>query len=167
MKKQLRILTVATCLLAAALAAGQTAFAGYGQGAGPGAMHGEHHKGGPGGGFLNRVAEELKMSAEQKAKAKEVFEQSRGEHRPLMEAMRAEKSGLKKLVASGNADEAAIRAQAAKVAAVQADLAVAKGEAAKRLVAILTPEQKTKLKELQEKGKGPFAGGGRRCGNMW
>jgi protein CpxP len=48
-------------------------------------------------------------------------------------------------------DEAAIRAQATKVAAVEADLAVQRAHGAQEIRKVLTPEQIQKFKAIQEK----------------
>ena len=157
MKREIRAIAVATCITAAALLGGQSAFAGYAghgeSGAGPGEMH-KHKKGEHGGDFFKKMAADLKLSDQQKAQAKEIFDKGRAEHKPLMDALRAEKRQLQTLIHSGSADEGAIRAQSAKMAAIQSDLAVKKGEKARRLAAILSPEQAAKLKDMQGKGMG-------------
>lgn len=158
MKREIRAIAVATCITAAALIGGQSAFAGYAglgerAGAGPGEMH-RQKKGQRGGDFFKEMAAELKLTDQQKAQAREIFEKGRAEHKPLMEALRDEKRQLQTLIHAGSTDEGAIRAQSAKVAAIQADLAVKRGEKAGRLAAILSPEQAAKLKEMQGKGKG-------------
>ena len=170
MNRQLRTLTLFTCITAATAFTGQSAFADYGFPAdGPGAGSGEQQKhkghkghkgqkGHQGGHFFQRMARELNLSDQQRAEAKTLFEQGRAEHKPLMDAMGGERRKLQSLIHSGNADEAAIRAQAAKVAAVQSDLAVLRGQQAKQFAALLTPDQAAKLKELREKGKGHFGG---------
>lgn len=157
MKKQMRILALFTCITAAAAAGGLPAFAGYGspgprQGAGAGEQ--QRHRGERGAQFFGKMAAELGLSDQQKAKARELFEKGRGEHRPAMEAMRQERQQLQALIHSGSADESAIRAQAAKVAALQSDLAVQRGAQAKQFHALLTPEQAEKLKDLIGKRKG-------------
>ena len=60
------------------------------------------------------------------------------ERRALRDAIRAE-----------SFDESAIRSQAAKVAGLEADLAVQRAHVAHDIRAVLTPEQLQKLKELQ------------------
>lgn len=167
MNRQLRTLTLFTCITAATAFTGQSAFADYGFPAdGPGAGSGQQQKhkghkgqrGHQGGRFFQKMARELNLSDQQQAQAKTLFEQGRAEHKPLMDAMGDERRKLQSLIHSGDADEAAIRAQAAKVAAVQSDLAVLRGQQAKQFAALLTPDQGAKLKEFREKGKGHFKG---------
>jgi Spy/CpxP family protein refolding chaperone len=52
-------------------------------------------------------------------------------------------------VTADGVDETLIRAKSADVAAVDADMAVARARAHAEFVQILTADQKTKLKELQ------------------
>lgn len=152
MKRDLTKLALLACITAAATFGGQTAFAGY-TGADPSPGAGQHQKHGKGhrGDFFKKMARELKLTDQQQTQAKSLFESSRAEHKPLMENLRAERSRMQDLVRSGSADEAAIREQAAKVAALQADLAVSSARAAKQFLALLTPAQAAELKGLQEK----------------
>jgi periplasmic protein CpxP/Spy len=156
MRKQLRPLALFTCLTAAIAFGSQIAAADTGGDAGHGkAACGEHkHRGehGPRGHqFFKKMAKELGLSDQQKTQAKALFEQNRTKNKPLFGALMTEKHELRKLVMSGSADEAAIRAQAAKVAAVQADLSVQRAQAAKQFLALLTPDQVTKLRAIQAK----------------
>jgi len=157
MRKHLRPLALFTCITAAAAFGGQLAFAESGSPAGqPEARSGQQlkHKGHRGGErFFKKMARELDLSDQQKISGKALFEKSRAEQRPLMEAMMAEKRQLRTLVHSGSTDEYDIRAQAAKVATLEADLAVQRAEQAKQFLALLTPDQATKLKEIQARQK--------------
>jgi len=164
MKRLIRTMTLLSCITAATAFTGQSAFADYGfSGDRPGAGSGQQqkhkgHKGHRKGDFFKKMARELNLSEQQQAEARSIFEQARAEHKPLAEAMGGERRKLESLVHSGNADEAAIRAQASKVASLQSDLAVLRGQQAKRFVALLTPDQAAKLKDLREKGKGKGKG---------
>lgn len=152
MRKELRRLTLLTCITATAALGGQAAFAGYGspaEGFDAGCREQMKGKRGPERGHFKRMARELALTDQQKSAAKTLWEKGRDANRPLMEALRSERRQLHALIRSGNADEGAIRAQAAKVASVEADLAVRRGEQAKRFIALLTPEQAAKLKEIQ------------------
>ncbi|WP_026842251.1 Spy/CpxP family protein refolding chaperone [Citrifermentans bremense] len=153
MKRDLRKLALLACITATAAFGGQTAFAGYtGTDPSPEAgQHQKHRKGHRGGDFFKKMARELKLTEQQQAQAKSLFKSSRAEHKPLMESLRAERSQMQDLVRSGSADEAAIREQAAKVAALQADLAVSRARTAKQFLALLTPAQAAELKVLQKK----------------
>ena len=105
---------------------------------------------------MKKMSKELGLSSQQQTQAKAIFEAGRAENKPLFQAMMTERRQLRSLVMSGSADEAAIRAQSAKVASLQADLAVKRAQEAKRLQAILTPDQLTKLKAFMEKREQRF-----------
>ena len=161
MRQELRRFALFTCITAVTAFGGQTAFADYGSpGERPEAKSGQQqrHKGQRGERFFKKMAKELGLTDQQKTRAKALFETSRAQHKPLLDTMRTEKRQLQALVHSGSADEAAVRAQAAKVAAIESDLAVQKSQQAKEFLALLTPEQAAKLKEIQGKHRGHSRG---------
>jgi protein CpxP len=155
MRKQLRPLALFTCITAAAAFGSQIALADTGAPSDrPEARCGEQHQhkghnGHRGHRFFKKMAKELGLTDQQKTQAKALFEAGRAQNRPLFTALMTEKHQLRNLVHSGSADEAAIRAQSAKVAAAEADLAVKRAQGAKQFLALLTPDQVTKLRVLQ------------------
>ena len=97
---------------------------------------------------IARIAERLGLSVEQKTQVKEIFEKNRKEAQPLRKEMITAKRGLKGLAMAEKTDEAAIRAQAAKLAGIEADMAIHRARAAGQIRAILTPEQLEKFRAL-------------------
>ena len=91
------------------------------------------------------MAKKLALSDQQKAQMKEVFKKNQPQVKPIFAKLITEKREMRTLIQSGNADEAAIRAQAAKVAGVEADLAVQRAQMAKQFRAILTPRAGRKV----------------------
>jgi periplasmic protein CpxP/Spy len=151
MRKQLRRLTLFTCITAASALGSQIAFADTGA-----PDHGQQgecqkHKGHHGHRFFKKMARELGLTDQQKTQAKALFQASRTQNKPLFSAMMSARHDLRALIQSGTADEAAIRAQSAKVAAAQADLAVKRAQTTKQFLALLTPDQVTKLRAIQAK----------------
>jgi protein CpxP len=119
----------------------------------PGAFaHGGRH-GGDGAGFpgiySGRMLDRLGVTAEQKTQIQAVLGKHRPETEPLVRQMAAERRTLHRLIRDGAADEKAIRGQAAKLASIESDLAVARARTAKEVRALLTPEQTAKLAEIQ------------------
>jgi periplasmic protein CpxP/Spy len=108
---------------------------------GPGHNERGHH-------LLARLAKKLGLSEQQKGQVAALFKTNRAQAQPLYAGLKTERGALRTLVHSGQADEAAIRAQSAKVAAIQADLAVQRAKGARQLQALLTPEQRTKMQAL-------------------
>ena len=91
----------------------------------------------------------LGLTAEQKATAKEIFKKNRPLVEPLLKQLAAERKALHDLIQADTVDEAAIRAQSAKMAAVGADLAVQRAYGSQEFRKILSAEQLQKLKALQ------------------
>ncbi|WP_136516140.1 Spy/CpxP family protein refolding chaperone [Geomonas edaphica] len=153
MKRQMKRLMLFACITATTVLGSQSAFAGYGAG-GDGRMGGceqQKHKGH--GGMFRKMARELGLTDAQKQQVRTLFEAERQKNKPTFAALGTERRALRDLVHSGSADEGAIRAQSAKVAGLQADLAVARAAVAKQVLALLTPEQAAKFKELK-RGRG-------------
>lgn len=105
----------------------------------------------PAGKHFKKMAQELGLTAEQKQQIKEVFAKHKPQAEPLMKQLMTERRALRELVQADTVDEAAIKAQAAKIAGVQGDLAVLRAHGFKEIRALLTPEQAAKAKELQAK----------------
>lgn len=100
---------------------------------------------------FKRMATELGLSAQQKQDIKAVFQKDRAQFLPLIQQLKSEHRSLRSLVHAGTVDDAAIRAQSAKVAAIQADLAVQRAHMGQEVRKLLTPEQVQKLKAFQAK----------------
>jgi protein CpxP len=99
---------------------------------------------------FTELADKLALSDQQKAQMKEVFKKNQPQVKPIFTKLINEKREMRTMIQSGSADEAAIRAQAAKLAGVEADLAVQRAQMAKQFRAILTPEQVEKFKTIQK-----------------
>lgn len=155
MKRHLRHLVMFTCISTTALLGAQGSFAGNTppeDGSRKGCV--ERQKHGNHGDRFGRMARELGLSEQQKKETRALFHAGREENAPLFTALRKERRELHEMVRSGRADEAAIRAQSAKVAALQADFSVRRGAQARQFVALLTPEQAAKYQSLREKHRG-------------
>lgn len=87
----------------------------------------------------------LNLTDEQKAQIKTIAEKYRPTVGPLAKEFAAERKTLEGMIHSDKVDDDAIRAQAAKVASVGADLAVASAHGFSELRAVLTPEQVQKI----------------------
>ena len=154
MRKQLRHLALVTCITAAAAFSSQIAAADPGSPSGrPEAGCNQQHQcnaGHRGHHFFKKMARELGLTDQQKSQVKALFASNRAQNKPLFSAMMTSKQQLRALVRSG-ADETAVRAQAAKVAASEADLAVKRAQATRQFLALLTPDQLAKLRAMQAK----------------
>ena len=102
------------------------------------------------------LATRLSLSDQQKAQIKDVFQKNRPQIKPIVTKLINEKREMRELIQSGSASESAIRAEAAKVAGVEADLAVQRAQMVKQLRANLSPGQIEKFKAIQKERDGKF-----------
>ena len=141
---------VLTAGIVAALSAGAVSLFAQG-GAGRGARPiGPGGRGGFGAGF---AFGQLDLSDAQKQQVRDITQRDREQMRSTMQrldqAMQAQRAAINQVPVN----EQAVRAAAAQVAAVQADLAVAQARVHADIWNILTPEQQTKAKELEQQAQ--------------
>lgn len=146
---------VGTALVATALHA-QDPAASPAPGEGPGHHGGggwrHHGPGGPGGMFghgLRRIREALGLTDTQVQQIHDILKANRAQVQPLVQSLMTEKRAERALIQAPTVDEPAIRAQAAKVAAIEADLAVLHARIASQIRGLLTPEQIQKIGTFQ------------------
>lgn len=143
-KKQTTMARMAVVLCIAAL----TACAGVAQ-ANDGGWSGEHcgqrqhHD-------FKKLARKLDLTDAQKVQAKAIFQANKDVAKPIVANLRAERKNLRALMHADTIDEAAIRAESAKVAGIQADLNVNRAKVGAQFRAILTPEQVATLKTMKD-----------------
>ena len=117
--------------------------------AGPGRGAGPFGPGGRGGFALGQ----LDLSDAQKQQVRDIMQRDREQMRSTMQrldqAMQAQRTSINQVPVN----EQAVRAAAAQVASVQADLAVAQARVHADIWNILTPEQQTKAKELEQQAQ--------------
>ena len=100
---------------------------------------------------FKRIAKKLKLTDAQKAQAKTIFQGKREVVKPIYTSLRDERKNLHNLMHADTVDEAAIRAESARIAAIQADLNVNRAKVGAQFRAILTPAQLATLKTMHEK----------------
>jgi Spy/CpxP family protein refolding chaperone len=91
---------------------------------------------------------ELGVSQAQKQQIHAALRESRPTIKPLVTQYVQEHRALRKTIHTAPVNEAAIRAQAARVAQIEADLDVKRAYISERIRAVLTPEQVEKLKQI-------------------
>jgi protein CpxP len=138
--------------------------------AGPGKWghghRGPHGDPGPGE-RMRMIAEQLDLSEEQRAQVRELAEQHRESTRALRDQMRDARRALGEAIHAEDSNETSIRSASAAVAALEADIAVARAAHRKEFEALLTPEQLEELGQMKEergrgfhgKGQGPHGPG--------
>ncbi|HUA37613.1 MAG TPA: Spy/CpxP family protein refolding chaperone [Candidatus Sulfopaludibacter sp.] len=100
--------------------------------------------------FFQRIAERLNLTDDQKAQIKTILRGEKGTLKPLMQQLRAARQNLRAAIQAGDANETTVRAAAAKVAAVEADLAVERMKIFAKITPILTDEQRQQLSEFEQ-----------------
>jgi periplasmic protein CpxP/Spy len=98
--------------------------------------------------FAAKLAE-LGVTAQQKEQIHGILRQYLPSSGPKIKQLVDEKRALRDTIRATPVDEAAIRAQAAKVAAIEADLAVTRAYVSQQVRQVLTPEQLQKIQDMQ------------------
>jgi Spy/CpxP family protein refolding chaperone len=107
--------------------------------------------------FAQRLAK-LGVTDAQKAQLKTILRSYQPTVGPLVKEVVTERRALRDTIRAQTVDETAILAQAAKVASLEADLAVQRAHVAHDIRAVLTPEQLHKLKDMQIDADARFDG---------
>jgi Spy/CpxP family protein refolding chaperone len=99
--------------------------------------------------FLERAKQRLGLTDEQTAQIKAVLQAEKDTLVSLLSQFHDARAGLRAAIQAPDADEASVRAASAKVASVEADLAVERFKLHGKISPILTDEQRAKIKEFQ------------------
>lgn len=118
--------------------------------------HGGWHHGHGGG--MRRIREALGLTDTQVQQIRDIFKANRAQVQPLVQSLMTEKRTERALIQAATVDEPAIRAQAAKVAAVEADLAVEHARIANQVRGVLTADQIQKVQDFQSRMDGRIGG---------
>ncbi len=141
-RKTLAKIGIMACLTAL------TAFVGIAQadtGEWGGGHYGNHHHN------FGKIAKKLGLTDAQKAQTKVIFRANKDVVKPILTSLHTERKNLHELMQTDPVDEAAIRAETAKIASIQADLNVNRAKVGAQFRAILTPQQLATLKSWQQK----------------
>jgi protein CpxP len=109
---------------------------------------GPHGFGGPGGEF-HRMLRQLDLTSDQHSQVKAIFEKEKPTLQPLMQQMRQNQSAMKALEAAGPFDEAKVTALATQNSQTMIQLQVEHERIKSEIMQILTPDQKTKLAQIE------------------
>lgn len=98
--------------------------------------------------FVERLAD-VGITDAQKQQVKAVLRKHLPEVEPMIKQLVAERRTLRDTIRADQVDEKAIRVQAAKVARLEAELAIQRARLVHEIKPVLTPEQIEKLKDIQ------------------
>jgi protein CpxP len=122
--------------------------------AGAALAQGMHHGMGHGFNFdrmLNYYADALDLTSAQRDQVKAIWVKETPTVQPLMQQMKQFHSDMNKLEQSGPFDEAKVRALATQQSQTMIEMAVQHARIKSEMVQVLTPDQKTKLAQLEAK----------------
>ncbi len=136
--------TILLCSLVAALVAdgftATKAFAAEKSGGAPVSMHGK---------ILQRLADRLELSTDQRSQIKTILKGEEDTLKPLLTSLREARTNLRAAIHAADANETNVRAASAKVASAEADLAVERMKISGKISPILTAGQRQKISELE------------------
>ena len=102
------------------------------------------------GGFFQRIAQRLNLTDDQKAQIKTILRSEKDTLKPLLDQLHAARENLRAAIQASDANETTVRAASARVAAVEADLAVERMKIYGKIAPILTDEQRQQISEFEQ-----------------
>jgi len=115
--------------------------------AAPGLLAQRHSRGQ----FLERAKEKLGLTDDQAAQIKSEFLSEKETLKSLISRLHDARVGLRTAIQAADANETTVRSASAKVAAVEADLALERLKLYGKISPILTEDQRAKVKEFQSR----------------
>lgn len=119
--------------------------------------------------FFQRLAQRLNLTDDQKAQIKTVLRAEKDTLTTLRGQLHAARENLRATIQACDANETAVRAASAWVAAVEADLAVERMKIYGKIAPILTNEQRQQLSDFEQRADAwvdrAIARAGERLGN--
>ncbi len=101
--------------------------------------------------IAQRIAEKLHLTDDQKAQIKTVLISEKDALMPLLGRLHDARIALRAAIHAGDANETSVRAAAARVAAVEGDLAVERMKSYGKIAAIPTDEQRRKIADFEQR----------------
>jgi Spy/CpxP family protein refolding chaperone len=100
---------------------------------------------------LQRLADKLNLTGDQRTQIKAVIAGEKDTLAPLLGGLHDARKNLRTAIRANDASEAGVRAASAKVAAAEADLAVERMKLFGKIAPLLTDAQRQQLADLQER----------------
>jgi protein CpxP len=98
-----------------------------------------------------RIAEKLNLTDDQKAQIKAVLSGEKDTLMPLLGQLHDARKSLRAAIHASDANETSVRAAAARVAAVEGDLAVERMKMYGKIASILTDEQRRQIADFEQR----------------
>jgi periplasmic protein CpxP/Spy len=101
--------------------------------------------------ILQRIAEKLNLTEDQKSQIKTILRDDKDTLATLLGQLHDARKNLRSAIQAGDANETSVRAASAKVASVEADLAVERMKLYGKIAPVLTDEQRQKISEFAQR----------------
>jgi Spy/CpxP family protein refolding chaperone len=101
--------------------------------------------------ILQRIAGKLNLTDDQKSQIKAVLSVDKDMLKSLFGQLHAARKNLRAAIHANGTNESAVRAASAKVASVEADLAVERMKLYGKIAPILTDEQRRKIADFEQR----------------
>jgi Spy/CpxP family protein refolding chaperone len=101
--------------------------------------------------IFQRIAEKLDLTDDQKAQIKSILSGEKDTLQPLLAQLNDARKNLRAAIQAGDANETTVRAASARVAVVEADLAVERMKIFGKIVPTLTDEQRHKIADFEQR----------------
>ncbi len=111
----------------------------------------EHSLGSRGG--IKHELRELNLTPQQREQIQTLMQQAREAHTPKRDAIAAERRKLREIINTDPVNPGAIRAQTMRIAELEAELNTLRAQERVKVEAVLTPEQRAKMKEIRARNE--------------
>jgi len=101
--------------------------------------------------LLQRIAEKLNLTDDQKSQIKTILGGEKDTLKNLLGQLHDARKNLRAAIQAGDANEASVRAASAKVASVESDLAVERMKLFGKISPVLTDEQRQQISDLTQR----------------
>ena len=158
--------SIKTMLIVTAIAGGVTAGLAHAMppGSGESCLHGGRgmgfgHHGMDADSHVDRMAERLDLTKEQRDKVRAIVDKTRPQTRELRDKLSENRKQLQTLTQQGTAKESEIRKLADNQGKLIADMIVQRSKVQGEISAVLTPEQREKMQQrFEQRGRFPLSG---------
>jgi Spy/CpxP family protein refolding chaperone len=101
--------------------------------------------------ILQRIAEKLNLTEDQKSQIKTILRDDKDALTTLLGQLHEARKNLRATIQAADTNEASVRAASAKVAGVEADFAVERMKLYGKIAPVLTDEQRQKISEFTQR----------------
>ena len=105
---------------------------------------------GPGTGLNPAILDDLDLDQTQQGKVRDIFKNNRQDFQNAMKIVFSARLALEQAVAANPADDAAVRTRSNELGTAETELTSLEAKVRTQIVALLTPDQKQKLDQIEQ-----------------